>query len=286
MRPAAFEYHRAASIEEALSLLAEFGEDGRPIAGGQSLVPMMNLRLARPEHLVDINSLELDKIERTGDTLSLGALVRHERYFNAPLIAEHFPAFLDAAHWIGHPTIRRHGSLGGSISHADPSAELPCVCVLHDATIVARSVNGERRIPASEFFISAYVTALEPGEMVVAVELPIPQRRQHGAFIEIAERMGDFAVIGIGAVLELDGDTVLDARIACAGAELTPVRAASAEQFLKGRQLTEEVALEAGQLFAQSADPVNDYRSSAEYRRHLIVQLTSRTLMRAMKSKA
>src|SRR5690606_12683773 len=126
----------------------------------------MNLRLARPQHLVDINGLDLDRIEQRGDVMHVGALVRHQRYFTEPLIPAHFPAFFDAVHWIGHPTIRRHGTLGGAVSHADPTAELPAICVLHDAVIIARSAQEERRIAAADFFVSAYVTALRPGEMV------------------------------------------------------------------------------------------------------------------------
>lgn len=286
MRPSAFEYHRAHTLDEALSLLAEFGEDGRPLAGGQSLVPMMNLRLARPRHLIDINSLPLDRIKLQGNAVHIGALVRHERYFDEPLMVEHFPAFLEAVHWIGHPTIRRHGTLGGSISHADPSAELPAACVLHDAIIIVRSTTGERRIPAADFFISAYVSAVQPGEMVIGVEIPLPRKATTGSFIEVAERVGDFSIAGVGAVLEREGDVVTDAKIVCTGAKLIPFRHREVEQFLIGREVTQSVAEEAGWMLANKVDPVGDHRATSEYRKNLINELTKRTLLRAIEARA
>jgi carbon-monoxide dehydrogenase medium subunit len=239
MRPASFEYHRAASLDHALDLLEEFGEDGRPIAGGQSLVPMMNFRLARPGHLVDIGRLPLASIELSGNVLRIGALTRHLAYFDDPLIARHFPAFLEAVHYIGHPTIRRNGTLGGSLSHADPTAELPAVAVLHDAEIVIRSKAAERRVKATEFFLSAYVTALEPGEMIVAVEFPLPGANATGSFVELAERRGDFATAAIGVVL---------------------------------------AHVEAGREFAGSIDPIDDHIASAEFRRATIAELTRRAI--------
>ncbi len=278
MRPASFEYHRAVSLEHALKLLGQFGDDGRPIAGGQSLVPMMNFRLARPAHLVDINRLPLAGIEVVDQSLRIGALTRHEAYFGSPLIVRHFPAFLDAAHYIGHPTIRRNGSIGGSISHADPTAEVPAVAVLHDADIVVRSTAGERRIQATEFFLSAYVTALEPGEMVVAVELPLPPETSTGSFIELGERSGDFATASVGVTLEHDGTAITKAAMVCSGADLFPIRAPEVEDFLVGQPLTDPQAEQAGSLFAESIDPVDDHIASADYRRGLIAQLTQRAI--------
>lgn len=278
MRPASFEYHRATSLEHALELLAQFGEDGRPIAGGQSLVPMMNFRLARPGHLIDINKLPLNRIEIVGPVMRIGALTRHIAYFDNPLVSRHFPAFLDAVHYIGHPTIRRNGSIGGSISHADPTAELPAVAVLYDAQIVVRSTAGERRIKATEFFLSAYVTALEPGEMVVAVEFPVPPSASSGSFIELSERSGDFATASIGIALEYGGEKITKASMVCCGADLFPVRAPEVENFLLDQSLAQPPAAEAGRIFAASIDPVDDHIASADFRRSLIAQLTSRAI--------
>jgi carbon-monoxide dehydrogenase medium subunit len=278
MRPASFEYHRATSLDHALELLNQFGEDGRPIAGGQSLVPMMNFRLARPSHLVDINRLPLGGIEIDGQVLRIGALTRHEAYFNDPLIARHFPAFLDAVHYIGHPTIRRNGSIGGSISHADPTAELPAVAVLHDADIVVRSLEGTRKIKATEFFLSAYVTAVEPGEMVVAIEFPLPPEASTGSFIEQSERSGDFGTASVGVTLEFSGGKITKAAMVCSGADLVPIRAPEVEEFLAGKPLADPGALEAGRIFAASIDPVDDHIASADYRRGLIAELTRRAI--------
>jgi carbon-monoxide dehydrogenase medium subunit len=282
MRPASFDYHRATSLEHALELLGEYGEDGRPIAGGQSLVPMMNFRLARPGYLVDINRLPLDKIEIVGSAMRVGALTRHEAYFNNSLIAKHFPALLDAVHYIGHPTIRRNGSLGGSISHADPTAELPAVSVLYDADIVVRSAAaGERRIKATEFFLSAYVTALEEGEMVVAVEFPLPAEGSTGSFIEMSERSGDFATASVGVSVEYECGNITNAAMVCSGADLFPIRAPEIEELLIGRPLVAPQADEAGRVFAASIDPADDHIASADFRRGLIAQLTQRAITAA-----
>lgn len=278
MRPASFEYHRATSLDHALELLHQFGDDGRPIAGGQSLVPMMNFRLARPSHLVDINRLPLAGIEIDGQVLRIGALTRHEAYFDDPRIARHFPAFLDAVHYIGHPTIRRNGSIGGSISHADPTAELPAVAVLHDADIVIRSVEGTRKVKAPEFFLSAYVTVIEPGEMVVAIEFPLPPETSTGSFVEQSERSGDFGTASIGVTLEFAGGKITKAAMVCSGADLFPIRAPEVEEFLVGKSLADSGALEAGRIFAASIDPVDDHIASADYRRGLIAELTRRAI--------
>ncbi|MGB3391067.1 MAG: xanthine dehydrogenase family protein subunit M [Pseudaminobacter sp.] len=278
MRPASFEYHRAASLDHALELLHEFGEEGRPIAGGQSLVPMMNFRLARPGHLVDINRLPLNTIEIDGPVLRIGALTRHIAYFDNPLIAQHFPAFLEAVHYIGHPTIRRNGSIGGSISHADPTAELPAVSVLHDADIVVRSLEGTRKIKAAEFFLSAYVTALEPGEMVVALEFPLPPAASTGSFVEVSERSGDFGTASVGITLQFAGGKITKAAMVCSGADLFPIRAPEIEAYLVGKPLADPGAAEAGRIFAASIDPVDDHIASADYRRGLIAELTRRAI--------
>ncbi|MBZ8134764.1 xanthine dehydrogenase family protein subunit M [Afifella sp. IM 167] len=281
MRPTPFEYHRAESLDHALALLAEFGEEGRPLGGGQSLVPMMNLRLARPAHLVDINGLPLDFIEVEGDVLRVGALVRHERYLKEKVIGERFAAFHDAVQWIGHPTIRSRGTIGGSIAHADPSAELPAVAMLYGATIIARSANGERRIAADDFFLGAYMTALEAGEMVVAVEFPLPPAHSAGAFMEISERRSDFATVSVGAQITFSGGSITGARIVATGVELQPIRAIPAEEALSGKPLSACEARAAGRAFAEGIDPISDNVASSEYRRSLAAELTSRAVEKA-----
>lgn len=278
MRPVSFEYHHAASLEQAVQLLAELGEEARPLAGGYSLVPMMNLRLARPTHLVDINDLGLGSIEHDGDVLRLGGLVRHVQLLNDPLLATHLPLFPEAAHYIAHPTIRNRGTLGGSLAHADPTAELALLAVLHDATIVAASKDGERRIPADDFFKGAFSTALEPGEIVIALEVPVPGGCSAGAFCELAERHGDFAIVAIGACIRVEEGRIADASLACAGAASVPVRCAEAEEQLRGRPLDDPGAEEVAETLAAAHEPPADIRATSEYRKDLIASLTRRAV--------
>lgn len=283
VRPASFNYHKAIALSDALEMLEEFGADARPIAGGQSLVPMMNLRLARPEHLIDINDLSLDTIEQRADVVHVGALVRHDRYAKDPLIRAHFPAFIEAASWIGHPTIRMRGTMGGSISHADPTAELPAVCVLHDATIIAKSKVRERRIPAADFFISAYEVRLEPGEMVIGVDFPIPQTPTIGAFEEFAERHGDFAMVSVGVVLQYDANrTITNAAVVLSGVEYKPFRAATIEDALRGSHFDDLDVVQTARLLTNTITPLEDNSASADFRKDLVVELTRRAVHRAL----
>lgn len=278
MTPSAFEYHRAESLEHAVTLLEEFGDEGRPLAGGQSIVPMMNLRLARPRYLVDINGLGLSSIELDGRMLKIGALVRHEQYLSDGLVAAHFPAFLDGVRAIGHPTIRRNGTTGGSLSHADPTAELPLLSILHDALIVAVSVRGERRIAAIDFFEGAYMTALEPGEMIVRVEIPIPPSRSAGAFVEFGERRGDFAIAAGAVALEFDAGRIARAAIACSGVAQAAIRAPDLEAALVGRPIAQPESKDDVKVFAASLSPPDDHSASADYRRALIEELLQRAI--------
>jgi len=283
MRPVSFEYHHAASLEQAVGLLAELGDEARPLAGGYSLVPMMNLRLARPAHLVDINNLGLDTIEQDGDVIRIGGLVRHVQVLNDPLIAAHLPLFPEAAHFIAHPTIRNRGSLGGSLAHADPTAELALLAVLHDATILAASTDGERRIPAGDFFKGAFTTALEPGELVVGLEVPVAGNGYTGAFIELCERHGDFAIVAISVRLKVEDGIIAAASLACAGAASVPVRCGDAEELLQGRSLDDPGASEAAEALTAAYDPPEDIRATSEYRKDLIASLTRQAVMAACK---
>lgn len=281
MRPSEFEYHKADSLEQALTLLDQFGDDGRPIAGGQSLMPMMNLRLARPMYLVDIGGLGLDAIERDGDLVRIGALVCHERHLSDPLIARHFPAIVEGVKSIGHRTIRRNGTMGGSIAHCDPTAELPLLAMLHDAQIVVASTKGERRRAADSFFEGAYTTILEPGEMIVAVELPVPPACQAGAFTEIAERHGDFAIVACGVTVLPDGKRIGRIAIAVSGVSDVAIRAPALEEALQGQALGFPDPAQAIADFSASLSPPNDHSASADYRRALVAELLGRTIKTA-----
>ncbi|NMO89487.1 xanthine dehydrogenase family protein subunit M [Actinomycetospora sp. TBRC 11914] len=282
MKPPAFAYHRPETVGEALDLLAELGEEAKILAGGQSLVPLMNFRLAVPAHVVDVNGLtELTLSAQRGGVLRLGALTRHRELERSPLVAGAAPLLAAAAPFIGHPQIRSMGTLGGSLSHADPSAELPgCVLAL-DATVVAASARGERRIPAGEFFASHFTTTLESDELLVAVEVPVPAGRVGCAFTEVAARHGDFALAGAAAVVTLDdAGVVTDARVVCAAVAPTPVRVAAAEKLLTAGLpggLTEvETAVQ------DSLDPTPELKVSARYKRRTAGVLARRAVEAAL----
>ncbi len=281
MKPAPFQYARAEDVGHALALLEEHGEDARLLAGGQSLVPMMNLRLARPRILVDIGRLGLNAIRRSGGDLELGPLVRHRMLLENEIVAGAAPVIREAMRYVAHPTVRNLGTAGGSLAHADPTAELPALLVLLDGAVTARKTTGERRIAASDFFQAAFTTNLQPTEMIVDIRFSPPQGRWAGAFLEMAERTGDFAIAAAGAVLVLDGKRIANARIVLVGAESVPVRAPGVEHALVGETLTDDLARSAGVSSVQNHESYGDVRASAEYRRHLLGELVRRCLLKA-----
>jgi carbon-monoxide dehydrogenase medium subunit len=283
MKPARFEYHRATSIDHAVGLLAELGDEAKVIAGGQSLVPLMAFRLARPDALVDINPLsELRFIEREGNLLRIGALTRHRdvEMTTDPAVRDGFDILPRAARWIGHYPIRTRGTFGGSIAHADPTAEWCMLALLLDAEIVARGPEGMRVIQAGDFFRGLFTTALRADELVTEVRFPAPAPR--AAMQEFARRQGDFAVVAAAAAIELDGDVFRSARIALAGVGDTPVRVPEAEALLAGAALRPEAYEEAGRAAARAIEPPSDVHGSREYRRELAAVLVRRALTDAV----
>jgi CO/xanthine dehydrogenase FAD-binding subunit len=281
VKPAPFEYRRAGSVEEALALLGEHGDEARLLAGGQSLVPMMNLRLARPAVIVDIGRLELEGVELMEGRIRIGALTRHRRLVDDRKLAAAAPVIREAAHCIAHPTIRNHGTCGGSIANADPTAELTALALLLDGEVEVRSAQGARTISATELFVSAFVTALEPVEMITATVLRPPRDPWGGCFIELAERSGDYAIAAVGATVVLEGDTIADARLVLSGAEAIPVRAADAEALLRGERLTPELVRAAARAAPADHSSYGDVRASAEYRRYLLEVLAGEALTKA-----
>jgi len=280
MKPPPFGYSAPTTLDEALALLEEHGEDARPLAGGQSLVPLMSLRLARPSHLVDLAGIsELGSIVVDDDYLVIGAMVREgaaERHDDvhrfAPLLTQALPL-------IGHPAIRSRGTIGGSLAHADPAAELPAVALLLDAELVAQSrAQGRRTIKAADFFAGYFTTALEPGEILTAVRIGRPGPGTGSAFEEVARRHGDFAMVGAAAIVRLEGGKIASARIALTGVSDVPVRATEAETSLGGAEPTEEAFATAAQEAAGALSPPADLHGSSAYRRHLAAVLIRRTL--------
>ena len=287
MKPAAFTYHRARDVDGATRLLAELGDEARLIAGGQSLVAMMNFRLARPRHLIDIGRLAgLDGIRTAADgALHIGALATHHAVETAPRHAlgpEH-AVVRDAMRWIGHLPIRTRGTVGGSLAHADATAEWCLLAVLLDAVLIARGPAGERRIDAADFFHGYYTTALEPDEMLVEVVFPRPA--PHAALTEFAERQGDFAIVSAAVDLDLDPDgrTVRAGRVALGGVSALPVRVPEAEEVLgRGEEAGPGLFAACAEAAARAVDPPGDANGSAHYRRGLTRTLVNRALEEAM----
>lgn len=283
MKPSAFHYEKPSSVDELLDALARHGEGARILAGGQSLVPMMNFRLAMPEVLVDINGLsELDYIRRDGDTLLIGALTRHTALKESPLVAEVCPLMAEAYKQVAHVTIRNRGTIGGNLSHADPSSEMPAVCVCLEATMVLRGKQGPREVPADKFFLGALETAIQPGEFLAEIRIPVCKPGVGSAFEEVSPRKGDFAITAIAATLHVDSGVCRSARIAHAAVADRPARVDSAEAMLVGSALDDTRIAEAAEAVAAEVKPtVTNYHGDAPYKRDLLRALTMRALHRA-----
>jgi carbon-monoxide dehydrogenase medium subunit len=280
MKPAAFHYHRARDIVDATTLLAELGDDAKVIAGGQSLVAMMNFRLARPRHLVDIARLRgLDHLglDASGE-LRIGALTTHHTVETATSrqLGKGFDVLRDAMAWIGHLPIRTRGTIGGSIAHGDATAEWCLLAVLLDAELVTQSPRGRRRISADAFFFGYYTTALEPDEILVEVVFPRPA--PHAALTEFTERRGDFAIVSAAVDLDVEGADVRGGRVALGGVAATPVRVPEAEAVLAAGGSFRDCA----EAAAAAVDPPDDANGSASYRKHLIRTLVTRAGEEAM----
>ncbi len=286
MKPPAFKYYAPSSVEEALALLAEHGYDAKILAGGQSLIPTMNFRLAQPGVLVDLNRVsELAFIRPADDGgLLIGAMTRHVQVETSDLVAQRLPLLHETMPFIAHPQIRNRGTYGGSISHADPAAELPAITVTHRGKIHLRSTRGSRWVDADDFFVGLFTTALEPDEMVVEIALPPLPPRTGWAFDEFSRRHGDFALVGVAAAVTLDpAGAVEDARLVFMGVGDRPMKGDTAVALLRGQvpsaDLIEEAATRAAQ---EDIDPFGDVHASAAFRRHLAAVLAKRVLTRAV----
>jgi aerobic carbon-monoxide dehydrogenase medium subunit len=279
VKPAPFAYRRCHSIEEAVSLLGELGEDAKVLAGGQSLVPMMNFRLARPSALVDLNSISgLDylRVDETG--LSIGALTRHRavEICEAPALQQYFAVLSKTMHLVGHHPVRTRGTVGGSLAHADPTAEWCLLALLLEAEIRVTGPEGTRAIAAQDFFRGFLSTALGPTEVVHEIWFPIANRKS--ALVEFAQRHGDFAIVAAAAALEVDNGTCTSARIVLGGVDVVPRQAPEAEAVLVGSELEPAVISETCAVAAASFEPTSDIHGSSEYRKHLIGVLVERAI--------
>ncbi|MFM7506461.1 MAG: FAD binding domain-containing protein [Rubrivivax sp.] len=283
MKPAAFDYERPTSVAAALDLLAQ-GDDGtKIIAGGQSLVPMMNLRLARPARLVDINRLpDLDHIRREGDDVVIGALARHADVMASALVAQCCPLMRMAYEWVAHSAVRNRGTLCGNLCHADPASEMPAVALATGATMVLRSRRGERRVGAADFFQGLYTTATRADEMLVEVRLPVAPAGQKAGFAETSMRKGDFAWALAAVSMTVSNGRVAQVAIACAGVGDRARRLSSVEQAITGQSADSATFAHAGELARAAVSPFGDAAAPAEYRKDLVRSLVERALAGAV----
>jgi len=278
--PAPFDYERATSVEGAIASLAERGPEARLIAGGHSLLPMMKLRLATPEYLIDINDLELSYMEERMTEIRIGALTRHNELLESDLLATHLPVFRDAEEVIADPVVRNRGTIGGSLCQADAAEDLSAVCAALKAQVVIRGPSGERTVGMDGFYLGPFTTTVGADEMLTEVRLPLRQGAG-SAHEKVERRAGDFAIAAVSAAVWLQGGTIADAGIALAALGPSTVIVSRAEELLRGKAPSEELFAEAGEIASADCAPVPDGRGPIDYKRHLANVLTVRALRRA-----
>jgi aerobic carbon-monoxide dehydrogenase medium subunit len=283
MFPAAFDYAAPATLAEALALLKKHGDDAKIMAGGQSLIPLLKLRFAQPALVIDIGRLpSMAAIGRHDGHLSIGALARHvdvERNADLPKLC---PVLVEAVHWISDPLVRNRGTMAGSICHADPSGDWGSVMLALGASVVARSESGERVIPIEGFFQSPFTTALRPDEIVTEIRIPMPSGPAAGAYNKLERKVGDFATVAVAVHLELSGNKIAKAGIGLTAVGATNIKAVAAEKALIGHEPTEEVIAEAARLAADAAEPKDDIRGSAAYKKDVVRVYVLRGLRTAL----
>jgi aerobic carbon-monoxide dehydrogenase medium subunit len=280
--PGPFEYERASSVDHAIGLLDRLGGDAMIVAGGHSLLPMMKLRIANPEYLVDINdlALELGYVITDPTLVRIGAMTRHRELLESDALAAVCPIFRDAERVIADPVVRNRGTLGGSLCQADPAEDLSTVCGVLDAVCLARGPSGERQIPIDEFLAGPYETTLAHNELLVEIRIPV-RHQTSSAYAKVERRVGDWAVVAAGAAITLDGAAIAAARVGLTAVNPDPAGLAELSAALVGQSATDDVFTEAGRRAGQACDPVTDVRGTAEYKRHLAAELTIRTLRTA-----
>jgi CO/xanthine dehydrogenase FAD-binding subunit len=283
VKPARFDYHQPATIEEAIALLARYGGEAKLLAGGQSLMPLMNFRLARPAALIDLNAIAaLAYIREVDGHIMFGAMTRQRTIEFSPTVRQRLPLLAEATALVGHLPIRTRGTIGGSLAHADPAAEYPAILMALDGTVVARGPRGERTLGAAELFESYLTTSLRPDELLAEVRLPAMLEGAGFAFEEFSRRHGDFAIVGIAAMLAGQGERCASARLVTAGAGPVPTRLREAEEILEREGCSASAIEAASRRAAELVEPDTDIHASAAYRRNLTRVLTGRALRRAV----
>ena len=282
MYPATFDYSAPDTLEQALEILGQHGDDAKVLAGGQSLIPLLKLRFASPAALVDINRIAgLDTLAEDGGALRIGALVRHKTCERSELLRARWPVLADTAPQVSDPIVRNLGTVCGSVAHADPQGDWGSALLAAGAEVVARSAQGERTLPLSSFFQGPFTTVLEPTEIVTEVRVPDPGPRSGGAYLKLERKVGDFATVAVGVQLSLDDGKVSRAGIALTGVGPTNVQATEAEQALVGNELDDETIRAAAELAAKAAEPQSDHRGSVEYKRNVVRVFVERALRKA-----
>jgi aerobic carbon-monoxide dehydrogenase medium subunit len=281
--PPAFEYLRPKTIPEAIAFLQQHGEDAKILSGGQSLIPMMKLRIARPGYLIDINRISgLSYIKEEGGFLKIGGLTREAELESSALIRSNYPIILDTAHVIADPQVRNLATVAGNLAHGDPANDHPATMLALGAQVVATGSGGERIIPIEEFFLSVFSTALQAGEILTEIRIPVPPARSGGAYFKLERKVGDFATAAVAAQVTLDANGVAQkVGIGLTNVGPTPIEAKKAEDFLRGKKLQEANIRQAAQLAADESQPSADLRGPAEYKKGLIKELAKRALLRA-----
>jgi len=284
MKPPPFEYYAPSTLEEALKLLRELGPDAKPLAGGQSFVPMMNFRLASPRHIVDLNRIATLSYIRVADgCLRIGAMTRHRDVEFSDIIKAEWPLLAGVMKHVAHVQIRNRGTIGGSLSHADPAAELPAIVGALDGELVLRNESGTRTLSAEEFFIGALTTAIQPDELLVEIKIPRLPARTSSAFDELSRRRGDFAIVGVAAIVKCDRSSkIIFARLTFTGVDEKFVRAHAAEDILVGSTAKPGLIAEAARVAASHLNPPSDLHASADYRREVAEVVAERVLLQAV----
>ncbi len=284
MIPANFTYHRANSLKEAISLVESLGEEAKFMSGGHSLLPMMKLRFATPEHIVDISKIEgLSFIREEGDLLKIGGLTTQSEMEYSELIRRNYPIFLDAIKLTADPSVRNVGTIGGNIAHGDAANDQPALMLAMRATIIAEGPNGRKSIPIDEFFHGFYMTALEPADVLVEIHVPKAKKGCGGAYYKMERKVGDYATAGVAVYVQLDGNgTCSEAGIGLTNVSAVPMRVDRAEDLLRGKKITPDLIDQAGALAAEDCEPTSDLRGSEAYKRSLVHTLTKRMLNKAL----
>ena len=284
VRPRSFEYLRPTSVEEAIGFLKEYGEGAKVLAGGQSLIPIMKLRLASPHVLIDIGRIPgLSFIREEGDVLRIGAMTRHRDLEQTSLVRNRYPLLADAAHSLGDPQVRNLGTIGGSVAHADPASDWGAALLAFDTKLVVTGPKGNRTLSIDDFFREPFVTALEPTEVLTEIRIPKTVAGSGGAYLKLKRKTGDFATVAVAAQVELDGrGAIAKARIGLAAMGPTPLRARRAEEHLTGRMPNPATLAEGARLAAEGARPTRDLRGGVEHKRAMVEVYTRRALEKAV----